>query len=463
MKVLFIEEPRPSSAGQPRWELKSPQANVSTACLHSPSAEHGFHADQIALMRPLMHSLVQEQVVGEQLVWFYTPMALPLLDTLSPELVIYDCMDALDGFLNAPPELLEREADLIRQCDLVFTGGRSLYRRMEGRHGRMFCFPSSVDTKHFGRAKGHCADPQDQSEIAHPRLGYFGVIDERIDLELLSTVARQRPDWHVVMVGPVVKISEAALPRRENIHYFGQKQYAELPEYLSGWDLCLLPFARNESTRFISPTKVLEYMAAEKPIVSTPITDVAEPYGEIVYLADNAADFIRNCHLALNQSQQPHSRRADLMRSVLAETSWDQTVGEMKALIAEALVEKAAITVHPASSRAARNAAAVTPRSRVVDRQSTALAQPPVVVIGAGPTGLSAAYHLGENALLLERGEQVGGWCRSIELDGFTFDPAGHIMFSKEPYVHEMYRMLLQDNVHWQDREAWVYSHDVYT
>src|SRR4051794_38614976 len=87
----------------------------------------------------------------------------------------------------------------------------------------------------------------------------------------------------------------------------------------------------------------------------------------------------------------------------------------------------------------------------------------PVVVIGAGPTGLSAAYHLGRDSILLEQADRVGGWCRSIEDNGFTFDFAGHIMFSNDPYVHEMYELLLEDNVHWQDREAWIYSKNVYT
>jgi UDP-galactopyranose mutase len=442
-RIFFIQEPFFEAGAEPGWDISQPQANVIVARPRTSIQEHGFSDAQLAAIGPMMAQLKAQHHIGKHLAWFYTPMALPLLNELSPELVIFDSMDALDMFLFAPQQLKDREAELLKRADLVFTGGRSLFRRLQDRHANAYCFPSSVDAKHFGQAiaPGRI-DPLDQEKIPGPRLGYFGVIDERIDLPLLDAVAQARPDWQIVMVGPVVKISPDSLPRRANIHYLGQKSYQELPGYLGGWDLCLLPFARNDSTRFISPTKTLEYMVAEKPIIGTPITDVAEPYGRIVYLADNADEFVAACDTALHEPAEEKKRRIGLMRQVLSTTSWDATVDQMQELIEEALDEKqakAAIENEPAGST------------------------PPVVIIGAGPTGLSAAYHLGDDALLLEQNERVGGWCRSIVKDGFTFDYAGHIMFSNDPYVHELYQLLLGDNVHWQNREAWIYSKNVFT
>src|SRR5436305_14501540 len=219
-------------------------------------------------------------------------MALPLAERLSPKAVVYDCMDELSAFKFAPPQLLEREADLLRRADVVFTGGPSLYRAKKDRHPNVHCFPSSVDAAHFAKATDPAIEAAEQRDLPRPRLGYFGVIDERIDLDLIAAAADARPDWQFVMVGPVVKIDPAALPKQPNIHYYGQQPYARLPEFLAGWDVALLPFARNDSTKFISPTKTLEYMAAEKPIVSTPITDVAEPYGHIVRLGSTPAEFM---------------------------------------------------------------------------------------------------------------------------------------------------------------------------
>jgi glycosyltransferase involved in cell wall biosynthesis len=179
--------------------------------------------------------------------------------------------------------------------------------------------------------------------LPHPRFGFYGVIDERLDLPLIDFVARAHPEWQIVLVGPVVKIDPATLPRRENIHYFGQRTYQELPRYLVGWDVCLLPFARNDATRFISPTKTLEYMAAELPIVSTPITDVAEPYGDIVYLGDTPAEFVAACDAALNAGVEEREARTKKMRRVLAGTSWDVTASSMEKLLTAALAKKATV------------------------------------------------------------------------------------------------------------------------
>jgi glycosyltransferase involved in cell wall biosynthesis len=279
----------------------------------------------------LLADLVPE---GERpVVWFYTPMALPLLQGFDPALVIYDCMDELAAFKNAPKQLLQRESALLNIADLVFTGGPSLYQSKRERHANAHCFSSSVDAKHFQKALDRSYSHPEQEQLARPRLGFYGVIDERFDTDLIKQVAESRPEWQLVLVGPVVKIDPANLPRATNIHYMGQRTYEQLPQFLAGWDVCLLPFALNESTRFISPTKVLEYMAAELPSVSTPITDVKVPYGDVVAIADTPEKFIAACDRMLAMNEDQKSALVERMRAIVAGTSWDLTASKMHHLI----------------------------------------------------------------------------------------------------------------------------------
>jgi UDP-galactopyranose mutase len=438
-RVIFIEEPIFDASRPAGWEKLTPQAGVLVCRPHSPVPEPGFHDAHTLELRQLVRALLREEGISEYVLWFYTPMALPLAEGMQPKAVIYDCMDELSAFLNAPAQLLEREAQLLKLADLVFTGGPSLYRAKKDRHPNAHCFPSSVEAAHFAAARDAAIEAPEQAPLRRPRFGYFGVIDERMDLPLIGALADAHPDWQVAMVGPVVKIDPAALPRRRNIHYFGQRPYADLPRFLAGWDVCLLPFARNQSTKFISPTKTLEYMAAEKMIVSTPITDVAEPYGNVVFLGSDAAEFVTACEEALAASEAERTERIQGMRQVLSRTSWDATQERMDELIDAVIAGEPA--VRPARGGGSGK----------------------IVIAGAGPTGLSAAYHVGVDSVLVEQNSAVGGWCRSAQENGFTFDYAGHIMFSNEPYVHQMYQMLLGDNVHWQDREAWIFSKGVYT
>ena len=273
--------------------------------------------------------------------WYYTPMMLPFSRHLDASAVVYDCMDELSKFRFAPECLLDLEQELIERADLVFTGGASLYEAKKDRHSNAHCFPSSVDLKHFAQARRELPQPDDQVELKHPRLGFYGVIDERFDIDLLRQIADMRPDWSFVMVGPVVKIGEDELPRAANIHYVGGKTYEQLPAYLSGWDVALMPFAMNESTQFISPTKTPEYLAGGKPVVSTPVRDVVRSYGHLqgVHIAHDADGFVRCCEKALEQSREGGDwlAEADL---ILSATSWQTTQGRMAGLIAEVLGER---------------------------------------------------------------------------------------------------------------------------
>ncbi|MGN6391923.1 MAG: NAD(P)-binding protein [Gemmatimonadales bacterium] len=447
--MLYIEEPVDGGHEPDGWLLSETAEGITIArprLSGSPDA-----AAQQAALGELIGRLLDAEEIREPIAWLYTPMAEPLLDAVDPALVVYDCMDELSLFQDAPPELVAREEALLRRADLVFTGGVSLYEAKRGRHARVFCFPSSVDARHFASARPSAPSlepPIGQAGLPRPRLGYFGVLDERLDLGVLAALAAAHPEWQIELVGPTAKIDPAVLPQADNIHYRGQRPYEELPRFLAGWDVCLLPFAMNDATRFISPTKTLEYMAAERPIVSTPIADVVRSYGDIVYLADTPAAFVAACERALAATAEERERRTAASRAVLALTSWDATASRMEELIEQTLGDP-----NPGPDK-----------SSPKDAEPAALpGRVETLVVGAGPTGLSAAYHLGADSLLVEQQGTIGGWCRSLVDHGFTFDYAGHIMFSKDAYVHELYRLLLGDNVHWQDREAWIYSHGVYT
>jgi glycosyltransferase involved in cell wall biosynthesis len=339
-RVFFIEEPI-FGDGPMRLEVTERKCGVYVVVPHLPVDLLSDVAIE-AVQQGMIDRLFAEHEIRDHILWYYTPMAVAWTRHLQPLAVVYDCMDELSAFKGAPRALRSREAELIRRADLLFTGGQSLYEAKRDLHRSVHAFPSSIDAPHFAQARTINADPADQANIPHPRLGFFGVIDERLDIELLDGVAAARPDWHIVMIGPVVKIDEADLPRRSNIHWLGGKDYQELPEYLAGWDVALLPFARNESTRFISPTKTPEYLAAGKPVVSTSIRDVVRPYGEqgLVHIADTVGDFISAVEAAMGDDDaQAHLSHVD---AFLAHNSWDRTWEQMTHLVERVVKERTA-------------------------------------------------------------------------------------------------------------------------
>jgi UDP-galactopyranose mutase len=332
-RVFFIEEPIFSDEPENRLDV-SPREGELSVVIPRLSHETATAGRAEATIRELLDQFFAEQKIEDFVLWYYTPMALPFSEHLAPLATVYDCMDELSAFKFAPPALLENEAKLFGKADLVFTGGQSLYEAKRERHRRVYAFPSSIDAKHFAGARRVDVEPDDQREIARPRLGFAGVIDERMDAELLGRMADLRPDWQFVMVGPVVKIAWEDLPHQSNIHYLGGKDYRDLPRYIAGWDVAMMPFAINESTRFISPTKTPEYLAAGKPVVSTPIRDVVRPYGELglVHIARTAEEFVSACEQAMGEHTEDRVRAAD---EFLSEMSWDKTWSEMAGLIDE--------------------------------------------------------------------------------------------------------------------------------
>jgi UDP-galactopyranose mutase len=334
-RVFFVEEPIFGN-GSMRLDIEERPGGVQVVVPRLPEGLRSEVATS-AVMKEMIRRLFEENGIREYVFWYYTPMALSFTKDFSPIASVYDCMDELSAFKGAHSRLSDFEKELFGRVDLVFTGGQSLYEAKRNQHRAVHAFPSSIEVSHFGKARVLEGDPEDQQSIPHPRLGFFGVIDERFDIELLDAVARKRPDWQFIMIGPVVKIEESALPSHSNIHYLGSKKYEELPGYLAGWDVALLLFARNESTRFISPTKTPEYLAAGKPVISTSIRDVVRPYGDLnlVRIADSPDDFISAAEYLMTEGNSIEwLQRVD---DFLADISWDKTWSQMAGLINKAV------------------------------------------------------------------------------------------------------------------------------
>ncbi len=351
MPVLYIEEPVFAERKAPHLERYYVGENLDVFVPHMP--ENMPEAMALAEQRRLLMNLIREQQIERPILWFYTPMALQYADAITPAAAVYDCMDELSAFKDAPTELHRLETELLRRADVVFTGGISLYEAKRPRHPNVHAFPSAVDAEHFGKARGRLSDPADQATIGRPRLGFCGVIDERLDCDLVASLARLRPEWQLIFVGPVVKIDPASLPRAANIHYLGGKAYDELPAYIANWHVALMPFAMNEATRFISPTKTPEYLAAGKPVVSTPITDVVRRWGglEGVHIAKTPMEFIDAAAAALDLVKNGGAWLEKVDRE-LAEISWDRSWAQMAALV-EAAVKRGDRKIDPTEVKVA--------------------------------------------------------------------------------------------------------------
>jgi UDP-galactopyranose mutase len=413
--VFFWEEPVYSD-GLGKARLDRHSCSDTGVSIVTPQLDSAMRDDEDVHLVRLLDELLATQH-GTLVRWYYTPMMLPFSEHLAADCTVYDCMDELSAFRNAPPELLAREQRLLERADIVFTGGTSLYEAKRDRHSNVHAFPSSIDVSHFGRARDVVTDPVDQRDIPTPRFGFCGVVDERMDLDLLAATADAHPDWSLVVVGPVVKISESDLPRRANIHYLGSKTYAELPDYMAGWDVALMPFAINEATRFISPTKTPEYLAAGCPVVSTPIADVVRHYAHLdaVEIADTPDAFIAACERALARRANGNDWRQEA-DALLARGSWNGTALEMSTLIASEIAARGTIE------------AVVSPTTWPVKRDRY-----DVLIVGAGFAGAVMAERLardaGKRVLVVDRRPHVAG-------NAFDrLDDAGVLMHQYGPHI----------------------------
>lgn len=320
MKILFIEEPCRNHEND-----KTGNLIIINERLHvlQPNVTD---IESIASIIPLY---VKNKNISVG--WFYSPSFCPLVGALQFDTIVYDCMDELSLFKGAPEQLIDQEKYLIATTDIIFTGGKSLYESKNQFHDNVHCFPSSVDELHFSKALNNISIPADIGDLKGPTVGYYGVIDERIDLELLKQTAQKLPTVSFVMIGPLAKIEESDLPYASNIHYLGMKCYNDLPYYLKAFDIAMMPFALNNSTKYISPTKTLEYMAAKKPIISTKIMDVVRDYGNCINLIETADEFAEAI-TSLTDKIDLQSLEIEY-QNILEKTSWDTTTEQMKSIL----------------------------------------------------------------------------------------------------------------------------------
>ena len=424
-RVFYFEEPLGYQEGQTEpdlWMKTDERYGVIRVVPRLPAGLS--EREQEDTVRRLLDGLVTREGIRRPVLWYYTPMMLGFSRHLAAGAVVYDCMDELANFHGAPPELMGLERELFAKADLVTTGGYSLYEAKREQHGNVHAFPSSVDREHLAQARTMTDgdEPADQAAIAHPRLGFYGVIDERMDLELIDKVAAARPDWALMMVGPVVKIDPATLPQRPNIHYLGGKSYAELPRYLAGWDVALMPFAVNEATKFISPTKTPEYLSGGVPVVSTPITDVVRSYGHLdaVAIATTAEEFVAACDAALSMRAAGNDwlKAAD---QLLADNSWDNTFKAMSKLVEDSVDRRT-----QAAERRYGEGSKVVPvvgRAKAYD----------YLIVGAGFAGSVLAERLaadaGKKVLVIDRRPHIAGNAFDVK------DAAGVLMHQYGPHI----------------------------
>ena len=374
--VLYVEEPVfLDDTRMGSLEIVQPHANVYRAIPRMRAELRTRYDDAARLTRSMVQALISEggQFAGafdNAIQWFYTPMPAPtMLDAFGEVGVVYDCMDELSQFRFAPPELVDSEAALLERADVVFTGGRKLFDSKSRHHPNVHFFGCGVDADHFAKARSESTPvAAELRDLPRPILGYFGVIDERLDYALIDRLADSFEHGSVVFVGPVVKVDPNELPKRSNIHWLGQRPYERLPEYVKGFDVCLMPFALNSATEYINPTKTLEYMAAGKPIVSTPVWDVVRNFTPIVEVA-TSSEFV----YAVSTAMHMESSRLEAGIARARRSTWESTVAEMDRLLADAVTSKRRhATARQAIAVAGSNASAKG-SSRRNDGDSTAL------------------------------------------------------------------------------------------
>lgn len=325
-KVLYVEEPVHFEPNE-KNAFNLIEVNKKLTILQP-------RVEKIEDIGTLLHNYLGNNIIAFG--WFYSASFVPILNQFLFEKIIYDCMDELSLFRGANPQIVAQEKYLLSKADIVFTGGKSLYEAKKIQHKNVFCFPSSVDRHHFEKALNGILKAPDLP-IGKPIIGYYGVIDERIDFNLIEKAASQLPLAAFVLIGPIAKLNLDELPKAHNIYYLGMRPYSELPNYLKGFDIAMMPFAINDATKFISPTKTLEYMAARKPVISTPVYDVVRDYNHCLSIVNNADSFVDAVKNILSSDYKVKANRNKIFGEILNNTSWDLTASKMITIIEKTL------------------------------------------------------------------------------------------------------------------------------
>jgi UDP-galactopyranose mutase len=368
-RVLVIEDPIYKADTPPHWEFASPTPRLTVCRPHLPANSQKHQSS----WKTLLHQLKTSYSISNPVGWLATPLALPLLNEFSPSVILYDAIDELNCPRGTTTQWLDMENKVLSKADAVFTSGYSLYQMLRQKHSNVHCLPSSADINHFKQARTlrrmyegqtlftvESHEPEGHACLPHPRLGYCGVLDKRIDFELIDLVARTRPEWQVVLVGPLVDLKPSQLPRQPNLHYLGPRPYDQLPAYIAGWDAALMPFVCNDSTRYLNPTTTMEYMAAERLIVTTRVADVVKPYCGIVFVGHSPNTFIVGCEEAITASETERLTQVRLMREALTLNSWQATVRSMDFVLTRVLEQQRRTPLFEVPSRSQGKWAPVT-------------------------------------------------------------------------------------------------------
>jgi glycosyltransferase involved in cell wall biosynthesis len=365
-RVLFVEGPiLHEEEMEPCFTLTpAPDyPHITVMETHFPASRFQDGAWVDAQRRRLVEEALRGPLKGKfdsPVQWFYDPMAVEAhLGHHNACATVYDCMDELSQFKFAPPALIEREARLLKAADVVFAGGRKMWQSKSRHNSNAHFYGCGVDVVHFGKARlSSTALPEEVRDLEGPILGYFGVVDERLDYDLIGKLAAARPDWHIVMVGPTAKVDPAEFPQAPNLHWLGGRDYSQLPAYTKAFDVALMPFALNEATEYINPTKALEYMATATPIISTPVPDVVSNFATVVKISENSNEFVELCVAQACQIDKIAVERGLKMAN---ENTWDAIVAKLEKHIEEAIVRKMAkqkaLNTSSVSTRIAASAA----------------------------------------------------------------------------------------------------------
>jgi glycosyltransferase involved in cell wall biosynthesis len=344
-QIYYVEEPIDSQSSM-QSAVYHPQTNITVI---TPYMKWDNWTSMCKQYYGLLENSIPKSSLESAFFWIYSPYFVGVLDYFNPKMIIYDCMDELANFKYASPNLRKYEKELMAKSDIVFTGGKSLYESKKDLHRNIFCFPSAIDIKHFEKSfSKKTSIPEDIAGIKKPIVGFYGVIDERLDLDLIAKVAKQLSSVSFVFMGPIAKINPDALPKNPNIFYLGKKEYAFLPNYLKGIDITFMPFELNDATKYISPTKTLEFMAAHKPIISTPIYDVVREFSNVVQIVHTPEEMIQAINAYLHESDHQRKKRIQLQKKIVKMRTWDDTVRHMNQIMVDTF-QKKSFLAHNAS------------------------------------------------------------------------------------------------------------------